>query len=105
MNGSRSVLIALGAILTVGLVVVGLWGWHEAETIAMRVGWESRVIGAWAVRCMAVALVSVAQAVLLALVVERVYRTDAVCATARLSALWVCTVCVASAIALGLAGR
>jgi hypothetical protein len=106
MSGSRSTsFIALGAVMTVGLVVTGLWGWQRAETIVTLVGWEKRIIGAWAVRCMAVALVSVAQAVLLSFVVERVYRPDAVCATARLSALLVFTVCTASAIALGLAGR
>ena len=104
-SSSRSFFIALGAVITVGLVIAGLWGWQRAETIVTLVGWEKRLIGAWAVRCMAVALVAVAQAVLLSLVVERVYRPDAVCATARLSALLVFTVCTASAIALGLAGR
>ena len=40
------------------------------------------------------------------LVVERVYRRrDVVCSAVRLSALLVCVVCTASAIALGLAGR
>ena len=104
MNG-RNLITALGALCAVGLVVTGLWGWQRAETLVTLVGWEKRMIGAWAVRCMAIALVSVAQVILLTLVVERVYRRDAVCATARLSALLIFTVCAASAIALGLAGR
>lgn len=105
MNG-RNVIAALGALCAAGLVVSGLWGWQRAQTLVTVVGWENRTIGAWAVRCTAVALVSVAQVFLLTLVVERVYRRpDAVCATARLSALLVFTVCTASAIALGLAGR
>ncbi|HEY7116398.1 MAG TPA: hypothetical protein VH475_07425 [Tepidisphaeraceae bacterium] len=102
----RSLLIALGVVCTVGLIVAGLWGWQRAEAVVTWVGWEKRIIGAWAVRCAAVALVSVAQAVALTLVVERVYhRRDAVCAVLKLSALLTCIVCTASAIALGLAGR
>jgi hypothetical protein len=38
-------------------------------------------------------------------VVERVYRRDVVCSVMKLTALFVCMVCTASAIALGLAGR
>jgi hypothetical protein len=114
---SRTVIVVLGAIATIGLIVAGLWGWQRAETVATLVGWEKRMIGAWAVRCTAVALVAAAQALLLALVVERVYARDGgddgnggrprdpVCAAARLSAVCVCMVCAASAIALGLAGR
>ena len=102
---NRNAMIVIGSVWTIGLIVLGLWGWKNAEAVVSRVGWENRVVGAWAVRCMAAALVSAAQAVLLALVVERVYRSDRVGVAARLSALLVCLVCTASAIALGLAGR
>ena len=102
---NRNVLIALGAILTVGLIVLGLWGWQRAETIATVMGWEKRSIGAWSARCAAVALISAAEAILLSLVVERVYRPDTVSGAAKLSALLVFMVCTVSAIALGLAGR
>jgi hypothetical protein len=103
---NKTAIIAIGALWTIGLVVMGLWGWRHADAVVSRVGWENRQIGAWAVRCMAVALVAIAQVLLLALVVERVYvRRDAVCAVAKLSAVLVFMVCTASAIALGLAGR
>ena len=95
----------LGAVLAAGLVVAGLWGWQRAEAVVTFVGWEDRSIGAWAVRCAAVALAAVAQAVLLVLVIERVYRRDVVCSLVKFTALFVCMVCTASAIALGLAGR
>ena len=102
---NRVFVAVLGAVCAVGLVVAGLWGWQRAESVVTWVGWEKRTIGAWAVRCAAVALVAVAQTVLLAGVVERVYRRDAVCSVMKMSALFVCMVCTASAIALGLAGR
>jgi hypothetical protein len=101
----RMVWIALGAVAAVGLIVAGLWGWQRAEAVVAMVGWEKRTIGAWSVRCGAAALVALAEAVLLVVVVGRVYRPDAFCGVAKLSALVVCMVCTVSAIALGLAGR
>ena len=102
---NRVLVTLLGVILSIGLVVAGLWAWQRAESVVTWVGWEKRTIGAWAVRCAAVALAAVAQAVLLSAVVERLYRRDVVCSAVKLSALFVCMVCTASAIALGLAGR
>jgi len=102
---NKNVLIVTGGLWTVGLIVLGLWGWQRAEAVVNWVGWEKRTIGAWSVRCAAIALIAAAEAILLALVVERVYRPDGVCARAKLSALLVFMVCAVSAIALGLAGR
>jgi hypothetical protein len=103
---NRSISVTLGAVWTIGLIVLGLWGWQQADAIVTRVGWEKRMIGTWSVRCAAIALMAAAEAILLALVVERVYRRrDAVCGLAKLSALFVLMVCAVSAIALGLAGR
>jgi hypothetical protein len=105
MSGSRIATVTFGMALTIGLIVLGLWGWQRSLAIATMVGWEKRTIGAWSVQCAAIALIAAAETILLTLVVERVYRPDAVCARARLSALFVLMVCTASAIALGLAGR
>jgi hypothetical protein len=95
----------MGAFWTLALVLIGLWGWQRAESVVTLMGWEKRMIGAWSVRCMAAGLVAAGQAVLLALVVERVYRPDNLCRVARLSALFVFMVCTVSAIALCFAGR
>lgn len=102
---NRSIVVTMGAFWTLALIMLGLWGWQRAETVVALLGWEKRMIGAWSVRCMAAGLVAAAQAVLLAMVVERVYRPDTVCRAARLSALFVFMVCTVSAIALCLAGR
>ena len=98
-------LIAVGAIWTIGLIILGFWGWQQSDAVVNWVGWEKRTIGAWSVRCMAIALIAAAEAILLALVVERIYRPDRICSGAKLSALVVFMVCTVSAIALGLAGR
>lgn len=102
---NRYAVMTFGGVVTVALVVLGLWGWEMAEVVVTRVGWEKRTIGAWSVRCMAMALISVAQAILLTLVVERAYRRDAVCVAVKLSALLGFLLCMVCAIALGLAGR
>src|SRR4029079_16805986 len=102
---NNGILVLTGGIWTVGLIVLGLWGWQHVDAVVNWAGWEKRTIGAWCVRCCAIALIAAAEAILLALVVERVYRPDSVCGRAKLSALLVCMVCTVSAIALGLAGR
>ena len=102
---NRFFVTVLGAVFAIALVVAGLWAWQQAAAVVTWVGWEKRAIGAWAVRCAAVALVAVAQSVLLAGVVERIYPRDRVCTAMKVSGLFVCMACTASAIALGLAGR
>jgi hypothetical protein len=102
---NRSAVIAIGAVWTVGLIVLGLWGWQRAEAIVTLMGWEKRTISAWSVRCAAAALISAAEVILMLLVVERVYRRDAFCGLVKLSALLALMVCTVSAVALGLAGR
>ncbi|HYE18056.1 MAG TPA: hypothetical protein VEA69_06410 [Tepidisphaeraceae bacterium] len=102
----RKLLIGIGVVWTVGLVMAGLWMWQHSAAVVARAGWENASIGAWAVRCMAVALVAAGQGVVVALVVDRVYaRRDAICAVAKVSSVLVFVACTASAIALGLAGR
>ena len=105
MLANRSAALTLGVGVTVGLVVLGLWGWEAAETIVGRLGWSNRSVGSWAVRCAAIGAVAAGQAVLIALIVERAYRRDRVCGFAKLSALFVFMVCAVSAIALAFAGR
>ena len=102
---TRAVTVASGAICAVGLIVLGLWGWQRAGLIVTLMGWEKRPIGVWSARCAGASLIAAAEAILLTLVVERVYRPDAVCGAARLSALLVFLVCAVCAIALGCAGR
>ncbi len=105
MTMTRAVTVASGAICAVGLIVLGLWGWQRAGLIVTLMGWEKRTVGAWSARCAGLALISAAEAILLTLVVERLYRPDAVCGAALLSALMVFLVCAVCAIALGCAGR
>jgi hypothetical protein len=52
-----------------------------------------------------VGLVAVAQAMLLWLVTDRVYRRDLASDLLKLSAVLVCAVCAVCAVALGVAGR
>jgi hypothetical protein len=102
---NRSAVVTIGAVWTVGLIVLGLWGWQRAEALVTLMGWEKRTISAWSVRCAAAAVISAAEVILMLLVVERIYRRDAFCGLVKLSALLAFMVCTVSAVALGLAGR
>src|SRR5688572_959517 len=102
----RILVITLGVLGTVGLIVAGLGGLHRADTLVRWLGWEKRQLAYSAVQCSAVGCVALAQAVLLWLVTDRVYRRrDLVCDLLKLSAVLVCVVCSACAVALGVAGR
>ena len=102
---NRSIAMTVGGFWTLVLVVAGLWAWQRADTVVTLIGWEKRAIAAWSVRCLAAAVIAAAQAVLLALVVDRVYQPDTAGRVAKLSALFVFVVCTVAAIALCLAGR
>jgi hypothetical protein len=102
----RFLVITLGVLGTMGLVVLGLGGWHRADTLVRWLDWEKRHMAYAAVRCTSVGLVAVAQAILLWLVTDRVYRRrDLLSDLLKLSAVLVCAVCAVCAIALGVAGR
>jgi hypothetical protein len=101
----RNIVITLGVLGTMGLVVLGLGGWHRADTLVRWLDWEKRHMAYAAVRCTCVGLVAVAQAMLLWLVTDRVYRRDLASDLLKLSAVLVCAVCAVCAVALGVAGR
>jgi hypothetical protein len=101
----RFIVIALGVLATVGLIVAGLETWHRADTIVRWLGWEKRHMALGAVKSTAVGAVAMAQALLFALVVDRLYRRDLVCDLLKLSAVLVFAVCAVSAAAMTVAGR
>ena len=101
----RFIVIALGVLATVALIVAGLETWHRADTIVRWLGWEKRHMALGAVKSTAVGAVAMAQALLFALVVDRLYRRDLVCDLLKLSAVLVVAVCALSAAAMTLAGR
>ena len=101
----RFFVITLGALASIVLIVAGLQAWHRADTLVRWLGWEKRHMALGAVKSTAVGAVALAQALLFALVVDRVYRRDIVCDLLKLSAVLVCAICAVSAIALGIAGR
>ena len=105
MGIGRILVITLGVLGAVGLIAAGLGAWHRADTLVRWLGWEKRHMAYSAVQCSAVGCVALAQAVLLGLVTDRVFRRDLPCDLLKLSAVLVCAVCVTCAVALGVAGR
>lgn len=101
----RNIAIGLSGIWMVGLVVLGLFAWRHAGDLGRLIGWQQPSLGLWSVRCAGIALISGAQAILLGMVVQRLFRPDPLSSALRLSALFVAMVGVVTAIALGFAGR
>ena len=94
-----------GGVLTVGLVLLALWGWQQAGLLADLWGATRPGVAALAVRSAAVAAAAAAQIILLTLVVGRFYPRQTLDEVLRLSAGLVATVALVSTIALALAGR
>ena len=97
--------VMVGAVVTVALMIVALYGWRHAAAIAGDWGASRPYVAAWGVRSGAIALAAGAQVVLLTLVVGRLFPRQLVDEVLRLAAGLVGTVALVSAIALGLAGR
>ena len=102
----KAVSLVGGGIVSVALMVLGLWAWQHAAEVATDGGAARPYVATWAVRSAAVAAAAAAQAVLLVVVVGRAFpRHRALDDALRLSALLVLVVALVSAVALGLAGR
>jgi hypothetical protein len=87
------------------LLVAALWGWQRCDQIAGLWADGRYGLGMWSVRCAAVGLGAAGEAILLPGVVWQVFKRDALSKALGLSALLVMCLCLASAVALGLAGR
>lgn len=101
----QKTLLFLGSIWGVGLLVLALWAWRNNEDAATYLHAHNRVVYAGAVRCAAVALVAAGEAVLAVFVIGNLWRRDLFTKLLVLSAVTVFMLSVASAVALGLAGR
>ncbi len=100
----RSISFWFGALATITLVFLSLWGWrHAAELVAEHA--TRPYVAAWAVRSAAIAAAASAQAILLTLVVGGIYPRRLSDDVLRVLAGLVGSIALVSAIALGLAGR
>ena len=101
----RTLAIVMGGAAGILLLVLALWAWQGDDLFATGWGAHNLRIARMAVRCGAVALASAGEALLLSLVVRRVYKRDPITGILAALAVLVFMLSAASAVALGLAGR
>jgi hypothetical protein len=101
----RTLPMMIGGVFGLLLLVLALWAWRGDEDFATGWGAHNLRIARIAVRCAAVALASAGEALLLILVVRKVYKRDAITGILGALAILVFMISAASAVALGLAGR
>jgi len=94
---------ALVVLLSLGLVVGGLWLWQRAPVLASDASRPD--VAGWAIRSGAVAAVAAAQALLSFFVISSLFRRDFFTSAVRFTAGLVGGAAIVSAIALGFAGR
>ena len=90
-------------LLSLGLVVGGLWLWQHAALLASDASRPD--VAGWAIRSGAVAAVAAAQALLSFFVIAALFRRDVFTSAVRFAAGLVGGAAVVSAVALGFAGR
>jgi uncharacterized membrane protein len=101
----HKIMIGTGTVLTAVLMVICLWTWQSAPTLAFNPNRSDDQAMVWAVRTAAIAAGALAQTVLLVFVIGNLYRTRLSDVLLRLLTATVFAVSLVSAIALGLAGR
>src|SRR5690349_15859261 len=95
--------VAFSSVVALGLVVGGLWCWRNASALASALGAAEGPLMARAFRSAAVCSVAAAQVLLLVVVVDSVYRRDALSLMLKVSAILVFVVAAVAALALGFA--
>jgi hypothetical protein len=102
----RATSIAFSALLASGMVVVAIWGWQEAQNLVLD-HWNATrpELAEWAVRSTAIAIVALAQIILLTSVAGRIYQRRTLDSVLTLTAAVTCALASVGAIACGLAGR
>jgi hypothetical protein len=93
----------LVTVISLALVVVGLWLWTNAGFLASDASRPD--VAGWAIRSGAVAAVAAAQALLSYFVIAAVFRRDLFTSAVRFTAGLVGGAAIVSAVALGFAGR
>ena len=95
-----------GALISgIGIIVIGLWFWREAAVVAYGTGASHPNLAIYSVRCSAVAGIAAAQAVLLTVVVGRMYRPTVFDELLRRVAGLICAVSLAAAVTLALLAK
>ncbi|HEV2294545.1 MAG TPA: hypothetical protein VGR35_11875 [Tepidisphaeraceae bacterium] len=90
-------------LISLALVVGGLWSWQNAELLASDAGRPD--VAGWAIRSGAVAAVAMAQMLLSFFVIAALFRRDLFTSVVRCTAGLVGGAAIVSAVALGIAGR
>lgn len=99
----RNATIIASTLISVACVVAALWLWGHAWQLADNTSRPQVLV--WAARCVAVSVASAGQVVLLTLVVGTIWRRGVLDNVLRILAALVCTLSLASAVALALAAR
>ena len=102
----RTILMLPAAVVSVAAVVGGICAWMGAQDIAIDFFNAARPeVALWAVRSGAIALIALAQMILLTGIIRRIYHHDTFDAVFGLTCAAVFALATVSAIACGVAGR
>ena len=102
----RITTILLSALLAGVMVVVGVWAWQQAQDLVLD-HWNAGrpELAEWAIRSAAVAVVALAQVIIMLFVAGRVYQRRTLDSVLTFTAGVVFALALVCAIACGLAGK
>jgi hypothetical protein len=94
---------AIGALVSIVLIVAALWTWGVAWELADKA--KQPGVAVWAVRCAALAAAAAGQVMLTMVVIGGLFRRGLLDNILNLAASLICALSIAGAAALALAGR
>lgn len=102
----RITTILLSALLAGVMVVAGVWAWQQAQDLVLD-HWNAGrpELAEWAIRSAAVAVVALAQVIIMLFVAGRVYQRRTLDSVLTFTAGVVFALALVGAIACGLAGK
>jgi hypothetical protein len=102
----RTTSILFSAALAAGMILVGVWAWQEAQDLVLDHWSAARPeLAEWAVRNAAIAIVALAQIIILTFVAGRIYGRRTLDSVLTLTAGVVFALALVGAIACGVAGK
>ena len=102
----RATSILFSALLAGAMVLAGIWAWQQAQDLVLDHWNAGRPdLAEWAISSAAIAIVALAQIIILTFVAGRIYSRRTIDSVLTLTASVVFALASVSAIACGLAGR
>ena len=101
----KQIIVLIAGVLAAALIVLGFWVWFQTANLVMQYDFQRPGLMHWAVRSIAVAMIALAQGILVIFVVGEIYARQSLDRILAVFAGLTCLIAMVCAISLSLAAR